>query len=154
LLSEIILTVVDYALSQNNWEYIRNIDDYTCYVDSYEKAQRFLVELASELRKFDLSLNHKKTKIEDLPVASTKHWVRQLNTFDFSSPYGKMDYKKAQSYLDLAVELMPENNNNAAILNYAIKVLAKQIMTKNARQYCLKNNTSLCRDISIPDSTT
>lgn len=137
LLSEIILTVVDQNLS-SKWEYIRNIDDYTCYVESYEDAQRFLTDLAAQLRQFDLPLNHKKTKIEELPVASTKHWVRQLNAFDFSTSYGKVNYKKAQAYLDIAVGLMEENDNNAAIINYAIKVLAKQTLTENAKQYCLK----------------
>ncbi len=138
LLSEIILTVVDKKLSDNGWEYIRNIDDYTCYVKSHEEAQRFLTDLAAQLRAFDLPLNHKKTKVEELPVASTKHWVRQLNAFDFSTAYGKVDYKKAQAYLDVAVGLMDENGGNAAILNYAIKVLSKQPLTENARQYCLK----------------
>lgn len=138
LLSEIILTVVDRQLSNKGWEYIRNIDDYTCYVATYEEAQKFLTELASQLRAFDLPLNHKKTKIEELPMASTRHWVRQLNSFDFTSTYNKVNYKKAQAYLDLAVGLMSENDNNAAILNYAIKVLAKQRLTENAARYCLQ----------------
>ena len=138
LLSEIILTVVDCRLSKLGWEYVRNIDDYTCYVKTYEEAQRFLTDLMVQLRYFDLPLNHKKTKIEELPVASTKHWVRQLNAFDFSSPYGKVDYKKVQAYLDVAIGLMMENGNNAAILNYAIKVLSKKMLTDNARRYCLK----------------
>lgn len=137
LLSEIILTVVDHQLS-SKWKFIRNIDDYTCFVDSYAQAQQFLTELSAQLRTFDLPLNHKKTKIEELPVASTKHWVRQLNAFDFSTPYGKVDYKRAQAYLDAAVGLMAENGNNSAILNYAIKVLAKKELTDNAKQYCLK----------------
>lgn len=124
LLSEIILTVVDQRLSSSGWEYIRNIDDYTCYVNSYEEAQNFLTELAGQLRYFDLPLNHKKTKIEELPVAATKHWVHRLTAFDFFSPYGKVDYKKAQAYLDMAIGLMEENNKNAAILNFAIKVLS------------------------------
>lgn len=138
LLSEIILTVVDRQLDANGWKYIRNIDDYTCYVESYERAQQFLTQLAAELRKFDLPLNHKKTKIEELPVASTKHWVRQLNAFDFSSTSGKTNYKKAQAYLDAAVGLMEDNGNNAAVLNYAIKVLSKQLLTNNAKEYSLK----------------
>lgn len=138
LLSEIILTVVDQHLSNRGWTYIRNIDDYTCYVESYEQAQNFLTELSAELRYFDLPLNHKKTKIEELPVATTKHWVRQLNAFDFTTPYGKVNYKKAQSYLDMAINLMEENGKNAANLNYAIKVLSKQTLTQNAQQFCLK----------------
>lgn len=137
VLSEIILTVVDQNLSAK-WDYIRNIDDYTCYVSTYEEAQCFLTELAAQLRYFDLPLNHKKTKIEELPVASTKHWVRQLNAFDFSSSFGEVNYKKVQAYLDVAVGLMEENDNSAAILNYAIKVLSKQNLTYNAKRYCLK----------------
>lgn len=137
LLSEIILTVVDSELSKK-WDYVRNIDDYTCYVDSYEKAQEFLTEIRTQLRRFDLPLNHKKTKIERLPVASTRQWVRHLNTFDLATAYGKVDFKKAQAYLDLAVTLMEENNGNAAVLNYAIKVLSKRELTKNAKKYTLK----------------
>lgn len=137
LLSEIILTAVDRNLSDNGWKYIRNIDDYTCYVSTYEEAQKFLTELASQLRVYDLPLNYKKTKIEELPIASTKHWVRQLNSFDFTSAYGNVNYKKAQAYLDLAIGLMSVNENNAVILNYAIKVLAKQKLTNNAAKYCL-----------------
>ena len=137
LLAEIILTVVDHELSPN-WQYIRNIDDYTCYVKTYAEAQQFLTTLSTHLRSFDLPLNHKKTKIEELPIASTKHWVRQLNAFDFSTPYDKVDYKRAQAYLDVAVALMADNGENSAILNYAIKVLAKKELTFNAKQYCLK----------------
>ena len=137
LLSEIILTVVDKHLG-NKWDYIRNIDDYTCYVSTYEEAQCFLTELAAQLRYFDLPLNHKKTKIEELPIASTKHWVRQLSAFDFSSSYEKVNYKKVQAYLDAAVTLIIENGNNAAILNYAVKVLSRQTLTKNAKMYCMK----------------
>lgn len=138
LLSEIILTVIDKHLSNSEWEYIRNIDDYTCYVESYEEAQLFLTNLVAELRCFDLPLNHKKTKIEELPVAATKHWVRQLNCFDFTTQYEQVNYKKVQSYLDMAVGLVEENGKNAAVLKYAIKVLSKQTMTKNAQQYFRK----------------
>ena len=137
LLSEIILTVIDKNL-RSKWDYIRNIDDYTCYVETYAEAQRFLTDLSAQLRCFDLPLNHKKTKIEELPIASTKHWVRQLNAFDFSTSRGKVDYKRTQAYLDVAVSLMADNGENSAILNYAIKVLAKKELTYNAKQYFLK----------------
>ena len=41
---------------------IRNIDDYECYVHSYDEAQRFLANLESILDEYDLHLNHKKQK--------------------------------------------------------------------------------------------
>ena len=138
ILSEIILTVIDRNLCDKSWEYIRNIDDYACYVISYENAQEFLTQLTEELRKFDLTLNHRKTKIEELPLASTSHWVRRLNAVDFLASYGGVNYKTAQVYIDAAIELMQSNNHNAAILNYAIKVLAKQKISANAKQYCVK----------------
>lgn len=62
LLSELILTVVDKNLYDKDWRYIRNIDDYTCYVESMEDGQKFLLELGSELRQFDLTLNFKKNR--------------------------------------------------------------------------------------------
>lgn len=38
VLSEIILVCIDNELLEKGWKYIRNIDDYTCYVNSYEDA--------------------------------------------------------------------------------------------------------------------
>lgn len=81
LLLEIILTAVDNKLVAAGWKYIRHIDDYTCYVLSYEKAQEFLIDLRSCLREYDLSLNHKKTKIIPLPIAAKPSWVYTLKTF-------------------------------------------------------------------------
>ena len=72
LLSELILTVIDKRLYDAGWRYIRNIDDYTCYVTTYEDGQKFLIALGEELRDFDLSLNFKKTEIQELPVASVE----------------------------------------------------------------------------------
>ncbi len=137
LISEIILTCVDKELYNKNWRYTRNIDDYSCYVETYEEAQRFLKDLTEELRKFDLPLNHKKTVIEELPIASSKSWVRQLtNSPIFSKEH--VTYKDARSYLDLAVTLMEMNEKNSAILNYAVKVLGKLPLSENAKELCRK----------------
>lgn len=139
LISEIILTTIDKYLSDAGYNrFFRNIDDYTCYVKSYEEAQKFLKDLNRLLREYDLSLNHKKTKIEELPVGLTKRWIHQLNAVDFISSNGKVNYKGVRAYLDKAVVLMKENRDSAAIINYAIKVLSHKELTKNAEQYCLK----------------
>ena len=70
LIGEIILSSVDNELYAD-WNYTRNIDDYTCFVKTREEAQLFLVALSSALRKYDLTLNHKKTEIAELPTAMT-----------------------------------------------------------------------------------
>ena len=49
-----------------------------------------------------------------------------------------MTFKEVRAYLDMAIELMQENNDNAAILNYAMKVLAKKQLTENAKSYYVK----------------
>ncbi|MCB4784439.1 MAG: RNA-directed DNA polymerase [Sulfurovum sp.] len=133
LISEIVLVCVDEVL-EKKYSYIRNIDDYECYVETYEKAEEFLIDLASELKKYNLSLNHKKTEILKLPLASTEHWVRRLNTFIFSSDE-KLKLVEIRAFLDIALDLMKDNKNNSAILKYAIKVLSNKTMINNAKEY-------------------
>ena len=137
LLGEIILTTVDSKLSYK-WKYIRNIDDYTCFATSREDAQMFLVELTDELRQFDLSLNHKKTEVIELPTALTKQWTRQISDPSLLYRKGKFDYIAARYYLDKAIEIMDGNKADSAILNYAIKALPIKDMTENAIEYCIK----------------
>lgn len=148
LLAEIILTAVDSQLS--DWDYIRAIDDYTCYVQTYEDGQRFLTQLGAVLREYDLSLNHKKTSIVALPLAATEHWERKLNALQLITSYDKTDYLLTRAYFDYAIELMHDNGENAAILNYAIKTLlgksrkgTTKILTQNAKEYAAKTIMSL-----------
>ena len=141
LLAEIILTCVDSKLQK--WSYVRAIDDYTCYVDSHEDGQRFLTELGSALREYDLSLNHKKTEILELPLAATSHWQRKLNMLPLTTSYGKTDFPLTRAYLDHAIELMEQNKGDAAILKYAIKVLSGKNLTHNAKEYFTKTVLSL-----------
>ena len=143
LLSEIVLTAIDSELS--GWDYVRAIDDYTCYVKTYEDDQRFLTQLGAALRKYDLSLNHKKTTIVELPLAVTERWERKLNTLQITTSYGKTDFLLTRAYFDYAIELMHEHDENAAILNYAIKTLLgkprkgpARALTHNAKEYAAK----------------
>lgn len=135
VLSEIILCAVDEKLVSNGWKYIRNIDDYTCFVENEEKAEKFLVELQAELREYDLSLNHKKTEIRKLPNAMVEQWVRKIKAISLLTSYGKVDYKNCQTYLDYAIEIAEKEKGNASVLNFAIKTLSGIPLTDNAKQY-------------------
>lgn len=115
-----------------------NIDDYTCFVSTYEESQQFLIDLSDNLRDFNLSLNHKKTEILDLPLASGEQWVRKMNTIIRFSKDKFVKYPEIRSFLDLAVELMQQNANNSAIIKYAVKTLADQNLTYNAQEYYVK----------------
>lgn len=143
LLSEIILTSIDKKLCSKGWRYVRNIDDYTCYAESFEKAQLFLTDLSEQLREFDLLMNHKKTKIQELPQAAIEQWVRKLNSFLTVDKKTVLNYKEVQAYLDLAVELMQKNNNNAAVIKYVAKVLARKKLSENAKIYYIKTMCNL-----------
>ena len=144
LLSEIILVNVDKVLYDKGFKFIRNIDDYTFYAETYEKCQEFLIQLSSSLRDYDLTLNYKKTKILELPRATSEQWIRKINAFNTFEFKPTLNYKDVQTYLDLSLDLMKGNNDNAAILNYAIKVLSKKTLTANAKQYFLKTVYHLC----------
>lgn len=139
-----ILTVVDQKLYDKGWKFVRNIDDYTCYVETRDRANSFIVDLGVALEEFDLQLNNKKTKIEELPDTALEDWVRKLNGFSLLTSYRKVDYKQARAYFDLAIELMKISGGNASVLNYAIKVLSKQNLTDNAKGYSWKMSMHLC----------
>ncbi len=143
VLSEIILTAIDNELGEK-WKYIRKIDDYTCFVKSKDEALKFLTQLNDELRKYNLSLNHKKTSIKELPMALSERWVHKLDNLSIYYRNNRFDYKSIKSYLDNAVDLMNENENNAAILNYAIKCIPSDDMSPNAKEYCVKYVLHLC----------
>ena len=143
LIGEIILSSVDEELS-SKWKYVRNIDDYTCFVTSHEEAQLFITELSTALRKFDLTINHKKTEISALPMAMTEQWVRQVGNPQSYFDNGIMNYIGTRSYFDSAIEVMHKNRDNAAILNYAIKAIPSEKMSRNAIDYCIKTAFHLC----------
>lgn len=143
IISEIILVSIDETLSNKGFKYIRNIDDYTCFVDSHEEAENFFLSLSEELKKYELSLNNKKSKIIPLPQASIKNWVTKLNHFNFSNSYlyeGKtaIRVKELKGFLDFAIELMLEEDSDASIINYAIKIISNIHLSDNAKDYYIK----------------
>lgn len=139
LISEVILVKIDKILSEMGYKFLRHIDDYKCYVDSYEAAEKFLLDLSSELKKFELNLNNKKTKITPLPIASVSEWVNKLNNFHIGSTVteeGKtiFELQRLRAFLDFAIELMLKEKNSA-VLNYAFKVIANKHLGIDAYRY-------------------
>lgn len=137
LLSEIILTVVDKKLYGKGYRYIRNIDDYDCYVGSQDEAQRFLRDLESALCEFDLSLNHKKTKVVELPIGIEKTWKHQLSDLPKVGESGLVEYPQVNTFIDTALMLATETGN-LAIINYAIKKLKNARLSNNGKKLAAK----------------
>ena len=144
VLSEIVLCAIDSKLAPT-WDYIRNIDDYTCYTKTKEEAERFLTELNRELREYGLLINHKKTSIKELPIGVVEQWIHQIqdkvSLFEKNKDY--VDYREIQAFMDFCIELMNKNQDNNSILFYAIKVLKGYNLTQNAKQYAAKEIVAL-----------
>ena len=138
LISEIILTVIDKRLYEKKFKFIRNIDDYTCFVETYANAQVFIQTLSSLLRYYGLTLNSKKTLIEELPLPDEEDWINKLNLLSTILRKEIVTYKHVQRFLDEAITLFYKNNKNSSILNYAIQILSGITMTNNASLYFIK----------------
>lgn len=138
LLSEIVLCCIDNDLS-DKYQYIRNIDDYACYVETEDDAEHFLLDLNDSLKNYELSLNTKKTKITRLPLNSDSDWVSSLNSFfigDIHTDDNKIVFKKQRlrAYLDLSINLA-NKTENCAVYTYAIKTIANTYLGKAAKEY-------------------
>ena len=66
IVTEIILHPIDQKLRNSKYEFIRYIDDYTAFFDTYENAEEFIRVLGTELSKYGLLLNIKKTEIKNV----------------------------------------------------------------------------------------
>lgn len=145
ILSEIILCAIDENLSKKYMSYIRNIDDYICYVNTKEEVDNFIIDLNRELRKYDLLMNHKKTEIYELPICVVETWVHKIQnhiaTFQKFKEY--VDYKEVQAFIDFTIKLVSENADNNSIILYAVKALKDFNLTKNAQEYLIKSAVSL-----------
>ena len=137
LLSEIILTAVDKSLYDKGYRYARNIDDYDCYVANHDEAQRFLRDLEEALREYDLPLNHKKTKVIELPIGIEKNWKHQLSDLPRVGESGMVEYPQVNTFIDTALRLATETGD-FAIINYAIKKLKGLNLSENGQKLAAK----------------
>lgn len=144
VISEIILTKIDAALRKENWNFVRYIDDYHCYVPTYGKGKIFLSHLDRILRDYDLQLNYKKTKITALPQYEKSFWTEQINLNAevlLNQPYLK--YNIVRNYWSHLIQSFNENQNEAAIFNYGLKTLVNRInrqgirVSVNAKNYII-----------------
>lgn len=135
IISEIILCRIDDELYKKGYHFIRIIDDYECFIESFERAENFLLDLSKELKRYNLTLNLKKTLIRELPIGSSENWVHQLNSHIFSLDNEKINLPKIRNFWNFVLELFNVNNKNSAILNYAIKIISKKKLNNYAIEY-------------------
>jgi hypothetical protein len=125
---EIILGRVDKELEKNKFKHHRYVDDYTCYCNSSEEAERFLLILGQELSKYKLTLNVKKTEIVELPSSSDDDWILELlGALPSRMQRGGEDEPKlttteAMTFINRAI-LINKVTPDGSVLKYAIQLI-------------------------------
>lgn len=139
VISEIILCRIDSTLVNEGFLYFRCIDDYTCYCKTKEEAERFLAYLNKQLKEYELTINHKKTRITQLPDSSETDWIMRLNGIYLGNTYNANNQQVVplgilKTYLDTATRIAIDGND-AVPLNYVIKVLSSKYLGNRAKEY-------------------
>ena len=136
IISEFILSKVDDVLRNDGYMFVRYVDDYECYCETRERAEKFVLKLEQELRNYLLGLNPKKMIIEELPLAYQDQWVvilrNNLPSKDKPSP------RDIMSFLDFAVDLQ-KDYPEGSVLKYATRTLAdSKKFNRNSADFFLK----------------
>lgn len=140
IISELILARIDEKLNAEGFEFIRFVDDYTAYFNTYEKAEEFIRRLSEELSEYKLLLNVEKTIIKQLPSPSAPEWIVDLTT---RKP-DKENFGPANiiRFLDYAVTKQA-TNTDGSILKYAVKSIIRDVKDDLA-ELLLQYLLSLC----------
>ncbi|WIJ46990.1 RNA-directed DNA polymerase [Curtobacterium citreum] len=123
--AEVVLNAIDKDPSLKKFRYERFIDDYSLHATSREEAEEFLMALSGALRSYNLHLNPRKTRIEELPLPKTPGWIRELK-----AAARHVDTKNLQDvldFLDLAIEVT-QAKPDASALKYALAALEKRLI--------------------------
>ena len=121
LLGEIVLAVVDKTLKVEKDRCYRWFDDYEYSCSTEGEALAFREQLETELAKFRLRLNPRKTEILRLPSPSQEEWQGTLIS---ASQSGLNKEREMIKYFDIAFRLRTEFPN-APVLAFTLGVLYK-----------------------------
>ena len=129
----------DKELVGKNYNFIRYIDDYVCYVETYEDAEKFILDLSNALKLYELNINVKKTKIHKLPLMFDTEWVCKLNEFhkdivtvDINEHFFKLTSLK--NYINIAIRLANETGDSA-VYTYIIKDISNYKLGDRAKSF-------------------
>lgn len=85
LLANVFLTELDHLVSQHGYTYYRYMDDIRIYEETEEKLMEVLVIIDNHLKGKALSLNSKKTSIEEITEENREFFKARLLKDDLSS---------------------------------------------------------------------
>lgn len=129
IINEIIMARVDETLRQHGYRFSRFIDDYVCFTESRDDAERFIRDVEVQLDRYLLRLNANKVKIESLPLPHKVLWVNELNMA--VSAVDNFTPRRVAHFLDYAISIQNQNPD-AGIIKYAGRILEDKITVENA----------------------
>lgn len=134
IVAESLLYPVDDFLRQNGYKFTRYIDDYTVFLESAEKCDRFLRDLSQILERYALSLNIRKTKAIALPTPSREAWVTEINSMidqraavngEPANPLDKPTVQKLRNIMDKAISLS-NRYPDESVMKYTLSALIER----------------------------
>jgi hypothetical protein len=139
IISEIILYKIDELLLEQNFRFVRFIDDYKGFCESQDECERFILILENALKAYLLNLNSNKVIFGHLPKPRNDAWVIELNN---NYPHDeKPSAVQITNYLDYAINLQ-NKYVHGSVLKYAARSLASKINDETVDIY-LKYLSSL-----------
>jgi hypothetical protein len=130
--ANIFLYDLDHLISQNGYTYYRYMDDVRIYEESEEKLTEALVLIDNFLKGRALSLNTKKTSIEEMGEDRSKNLLEFIGG-EYGEEYSSQNEVKQEIYL---TEQHPENEQEK-------KYIIQSIEGKELIMYCKKEIISV-----------
>lgn len=133
---EAILGKIDQQLVDAGFDFQRYIDDYECYCETREEADKFILLLGKELAKYKLTLHLNKTKIVELPHPHEDEWTIELKSalpsrLQHDSDAPKLSSAEALSFLNKAI-LLNKTTPDGSVLKYAIHIIVNYLQDNAA----------------------
>jgi len=116
-LANLLLTELDHIISQKGYTYFRYMDDIRIYDETEENLIDALVLIDNYLKGFALSLNSKKTSIEEITFNREKEKLTLLNGYDINNS----EYNINDSNNSMDILVAEQNPNNTQSEKYIIK---------------------------------
>lgn len=139
LIAEIILSEVDRRLEDAGFEFLRFIDDYTCFAETREKANAFIRNLEIALSRYSLFLNFSKTSVGPLSGSELPEWIPALEVDGLPrSP----NFYSLKLFFSRAVTLA-ESHPDGSVLRYAVHALQNRQLTEKSGEYVLRTLLAL-----------
>ena len=139
IICELILAKIDKELKED-FKFIRYIDDYTAYSNTYEEAEDFILRLSEELSRYKLLLNIKKTLIKQLPSPSSPEWKVDIATRMPNKD--NINSSNIIQFLDYALNKQVISPDGS-VLKYAAKSIIRDVEGE-AAEILLKYLINLC----------